>query len=176
MKVPMLVISGSMGSGKTTVLSEVSDLLIEASVPHAAIDLDWLSVMYPRPGRYGEQLLFANLAAVWPVYAAAGAQRLLVARVVEDRSELARYRQAVPGAEILVCRLTAPIATMRERVRSREPGMFQAQGIARSAELADILERARAEDFTVDNGDKRPITAVAREVLARAGWLQATSP
>jgi hypothetical protein len=72
-KVPVLIISGSMGTGKTTVLSEASDLLIEAQVTHAAIDLDWLSVMYPSQGAYGDRLMFANLAAVWPVYAAAGA-------------------------------------------------------------------------------------------------------
>ncbi|MSQ22328.1 MAG: hypothetical protein EXR53_03340 [Dehalococcoidia bacterium] len=119
--------------------------------------------------------MFANLAAVWPVYAAAGAERLLVARVVEERSELAQYSRAVPGAEIVVCRLTAPIATMQARVRSREPGMFQAQGIARSAELAGILERTRVENFTVDNGEGRQVTAVAREVLERAGWLQDAS-
>ena len=34
--IPVLVISGSMGAGKTTVLSEASDILAEASVPHAA--------------------------------------------------------------------------------------------------------------------------------------------
>ena len=42
--VPVLVISGSMGSGKTTVLSEASGLLAEASIPHAALDLDCLTV------------------------------------------------------------------------------------------------------------------------------------
>ncbi len=176
MNVPVLIISGSMGSGKTTVLSEASDLLAEASVPHAAIDLDCLSIMYPQQGRYGEQLMFTNLAAVWPVYAAAGAERLLVACVVEDRAELAQYCRAVPGAEIVVCRLTAPVATMQARVRSREPGMLQAQFTARSAELADILERAQVEDFTVDNGDGRLVTAVAREILSHAGWLQAALP
>ena len=50
MSVPMLVISGAMGSGKTTVLSELSDLLEEAGVAHAAVDLDTLSLMYPRQG------------------------------------------------------------------------------------------------------------------------------
>ena len=45
--VPLLLISGSMGTGKTTVLSAVSDLLEEADLAHAAIDLDWLSQMHP---------------------------------------------------------------------------------------------------------------------------------
>lgn len=170
--VPVLIISGSMGSGKTTVLSEVSDLLVEADVAHAAIDLDWLSIMHPPQGQHGERLMFANLAAVWPVYAAAGAERLVVARVVENRSELRQYREAVPGAELIVCRLVASLETMQERLRSREPGMFQAQGVARSAALEDILGRSRADDFTVDNGAGRSISDVAREVLSRAGWCK----
>ena len=169
--VPTLLISGSMGAGKTTVLSEASDLLVEAGLAHAAIDLDWLSIMHPSEGEHGERLMFANLAAVWPNCAAAGAERLLIARVVENRSELQRYREAVPGAEPVVCRLTASIDTMQRRVRVRDIGMIQAQLIARSATLADILERAGAEDFTVDNGEGRSITHVAREVLSLAGWL-----
>ena len=37
---PLLIISGSMGAGKTNVLSEASDLLSLAGIAHAAIDLD----------------------------------------------------------------------------------------------------------------------------------------
>ena len=169
--VPLLLISGSMGTGKTTVLSEVSDLLVEADMAHAAIDLDCLSMMRPLRGPRRERLTFANLAAVWSNQAAAGAQRLVIARVLEERSELQHYREAVPGAEPVVCKLTASIETMQERVRIREPGMIQAEAVARAATLADILERARAEDFTVDNGEGRSITDVAREVLSLAGWL-----
>ena len=168
---PMLLISGSLGSGKTTVLSEASDLLAKAGVAHAAIDLDWLTIMYPPQGNYGQQLMLKNLAAIWPVYAVTGAERLLVARVVEDRSELQYYREAVPGAEPIVCRLTASAKTMRERLLIREPGLFQAEALARSEELAGILESAGAEDFTVDNDGERPVTEVAREVLSRGGWL-----
>ena len=152
-------------------LSEVSDLLVEANVAHAAIDLDWLSIMYPKQGQHGERLMFDNLAAVWPVYAAAGAQRLVLARVVEDRTELQQYREAVPGAKLVVCKLTASIEAMQERVRIRDAGMLQAQLIARVSILADILERERAEDFAVDNDQGRSITDVARELLSRAGWL-----
>ena len=169
--VPLLIISGSMGTGKTTVVSEISDLLLEAGIAHAAIDLDWLSIMYPERDPHGERLAFANLAAVWPNYAAFGAKRLVVARTVEDRAELDDYRAAVPGAQPIVCRLTAPLSVMQERLRIREPGRFQDQALARAAELEGILDRAEVEDFVVENGGGRSVTAVAREVLSLAGWL-----
>ena len=169
--VPLLVISGSMGTGKTTVLSEASDLLAEAGTAHAAIDLDWLAVMHPQREPHGQRLALANLTAVWPIYAAAGAERLMVARVVEDRAELDHYRAAVPGALPIVCRLTAPLTLMHERLRIREPGMFLDQAFRRATELADILERAGVEDFVVDNGPGRSVGEVAREVLSLAGWL-----
>ena len=169
--VPLLIISGSLGTGKTTVLNEASDLLREAGIPHAAIDLDGLAVMHPRDDPHGQRLAIANLAAVWPNYAAAGAERLIVARVVEDRAELDQYRTAVPGAQPVVCRLTAPLATMHERLRTREPGMYLAWALARSAELDGILDRAGVEDFAVDNGPGRPVSEVAREALSRAGWM-----
>ena len=169
--VPLLVISGSMGTGKTTVLSEASDLLREAGTPHAAIDLDWLGQMHPERDPHGQRLAFANLAAVWPNYVAAGAERLIVARVVEDRAELDHYRAAVPGAQPIVCRLTAPLALMHERLRIREPGMILEQALERATELDGILERTGVEDFVVDNGPGRSIGDVAREVLFCAGWL-----
>ena len=169
--VPLLVISGSMGTGKTTVLSEASDLLREAGIPHAAIDLDWLGQMHPERDPHGQCLAFANLAAVWPNYVAAGAERLIVARVVEDRAELDHYRAAVPGARPVVCRLTAPLTLMHERLRIREPGMNLDRALERATELDGILERAGVEDFVVDNGPGRSIGDVAREVLFRADWL-----
>lgn len=169
--VPLLIISGSMGVGKTTVLSEVSDLLIAADVPHGAIDLDWLGVMHSPQGDHGERLLFANLAAVWRQYRAAGARCLVVARVVEDRQELKHYQEAVPRAEVIVCRLTASTEAMRVRLSTREPGPFQPRALARSVELDGILTEAGAEDFEVDNDAGRSITEVAREVLVGAAWL-----
>lgn len=38
--VKVLVISGSMGSGKTTVLGEASDILTASNIAHVALDLD----------------------------------------------------------------------------------------------------------------------------------------
>ena len=171
-RVPVLLLSGSMGAGKTTVMGEITDLLIEADVSHAALDFDWLWQVHPHQtdDPDGSKLAFRNLKAIWPNYRAAGVERLVIARAVENRSELAHYREAIPSAEIVVCRLTAPIETMHDRLRLREPGIFQRRFLARSTELERTLSDARLEDFAVANGADRNITVVAREVLQRAGW------
>lgn len=122
--VPVLLLSGSMGAGKTTIMGEISDLLIEANVSHACVDFDGLSLIHPRAADdpHGFALAFRNLSSIWTNYRAAGIERLVIAAVVERRSELAHYEEAVPGAEIVLARLLAPIATMHDRLRSRDPG------------------------------------------------------
>ena len=95
---------------------------------------------------------------------------LVLAQAMEDRQQLDRLRDAVPGAQIVVCRLTATIPTMQSRVRSREPGMFRQQFVNHAATLDAILDEADLEDFAVVN-EERSATDVAEEMLSRAGWL-----
>ena len=100
-------------------------LLRDADVPHATVDFDQLTACYPRlpdDDGWGTNLGLTNLAALWRNYSARGAGRLLLARVIEDRTELDGYRAAVPGAEIVVVRLRASPATLQERVRRRGEG------------------------------------------------------
>ena len=46
-----LVITGSMGSGKTTLIGEISDLLAMRGVAHAAIDIDAFGNAHDPPAR-----------------------------------------------------------------------------------------------------------------------------
>ena len=48
--------------------------------------------------------------------------------------------------------------------------MLQQDFIERVTTLSEILDEARAEDFTISTED-RSVTDVAREVLLRAGWI-----
>src|SRR5260370_841750 len=114
-----------MGSGKTTVVAEVSDILTTRGIPHAAIDLDALGCFHLPAGTPDQDWMYRNLKSVWANYAAAGLKSLLIARAMEDRAELDRFREAVPCAKIVMCRLKASIRTMQERVWVREPGMLQ---------------------------------------------------
>lgn len=172
--VPVLLVSGTVGVGKTAVAAEMSDILSSRKVPHAFIDRDALGHSWPPRGRFNEELAFQNLAAVWANFRAAGAERLIVACVVESQDDLRRFEAAVPGASIVLCRLTAPQKKREARLRGREVGSGLAWHLARTVELERILLDGGLEDFRVENDD-RTLDAVAREVLERAGWLDATS-
>jgi hypothetical protein len=167
--VHLIVITGTMGSGKTTVMAEASDILMTRGVTHAAIDLDALAIAY-QPDTALIDLAYRNLSAVWTNYAALGIPRLLLAGAIESRDEFNRIRTAIPDSRIVVCRLRARLTTMQQRVALREPGMLHDTLVARVAALDASLDRVQLEDFTISNDD-RPVTEVATELLTRAGWI-----
>ena len=167
--VPLLILSGSVGVGKTTVGSAISGILAAAEIPHAFVDRDALSSSWPPVGRFNEEIGYRNLTDVWRNFRDAGATRLILSGVMETRDDVERCRSAVPGAAIALCRLQASRATREARIRAREGGASREWHLARTVELEEILEGAELEDFRVQN-DGRPANVVAREVLARAGW------
>jgi hypothetical protein len=169
----VLLLTGSVGSGKTAIASEICDALAELEIPNAAIDLDALTWQWPASSPWNNDLMFDSLAALWAIHRKNGTAHLTLARVLEDRAEVDRYRAAVPGADITICRLTAPEYLRIERLVNRmPPGTPRDWHVARTTELESLLEGVALEDFVVDN-DSRPVRAVAVEVLERAGWLRA---
>jgi hypothetical protein len=173
-QVPVLLITGVVGAGKTTVTAEASGLLRQADIPHATVDLAVIGGCWPPPpdDQWNEELIHRNLACMWANFQRAGADRLLLCRVLEARSLLTRITEAVPGAEITVVRLRAPLETVRARIRAREAGRDPQWYLDVAGYLAPRLEDAHVEDHVVDNHD-RSAAETAAEVLRVAGWLPA---
>ena len=159
-----------MGAGKTSVLAEASDILTLRKVAHAAIDLDWLGVAYLSTADSSDAVMYENLRLVCQNYSAHGVQRFLIARAMEDRAQVELCRDLTSATHITVCRLTASLDVMQERVKDREPGLLQRELCARVAKLNAILDAVRLEDITVAN-ENRSVTDVAMEMLVKAGWL-----
>jgi chloramphenicol 3-O-phosphotransferase len=173
--VPVLLITGPVGVGKSTVAAQAAHLLREANIPHALVDLAWIGESWPVPADdpWNERVTHRNLACIWANFREAGADRLILARVLEARSLLDRVVEAAPGAQVTVVRFRAPLAVLEQRIRSREagdPGWF----LDAAAHTIVALERGRVEDHLVDCEDRSPVE-VAQEVLRLVGWLGLSS-
>jgi hypothetical protein len=166
----LLIITGTMGAGKTAVLAEASDILALRHIAHAAIDLDAIGLAHLPSSASSDAVMYRNLECVWKNYSSLGVRRLLLARAMEDRAELERCRRVVLASHTIVCRLIASIEAMQHRVKMRESGVSQQGYVGRVAKLNAILDRARLEDFTVTN-ENRSLTEAALEVLVKAGWI-----
>ena len=167
-----LVISGTVGVGKTAVLEAIATLLERRGLPCAFIDLDWLGQALPAPDDdpYNNRLILENLAAVWPNYQRRGLRRLVAARVVEDPADRERFSKALGGAEVTICHLTASESERRRRLEARElDPQWRDWFLRRTAELATSLEAGRVYDFTVENDDRTP-TESAELVANLVGW------
>lgn len=169
--IPVLVVTGPTGAGKTAVLHEADTLLVAGGSRHATIELEELARCWaPAIESARPAFVHGNVAAVWARLAAAGADRLLLSALVERRSDLDWVREAVPGAVLSVARLHAPPAVLERRIRAREAGPAAASELEAARWWARRFEDRRPEDFVVETG-ARPVREVAREVLRGAGWL-----
>lgn len=171
--VPALLLTGTIGSGKTVVAAELGLLLEERELPAALIDLDWLNWVHLGPAFDDfDGLLARNLAAVWPNFAAAGAQAFVLIRAVDRTETIAVMRAALPDADLTVVRLVASPATIGERLRRRDAGAVLAGHLRESEAFAAAMDAANLEAAVVENED-RPVRAVAEDVLR--AWQPATA-
>lgn len=170
MTVPVLILSGTIGVGKSAVLNECTDILSARGEPYAAIELDALAIIDLKSRDERHALAFENLAPVWGNMTRRGARRLLIGAAVEKQEHLEQYAQAIPGADLTVCLLTASAETIERRLRSREIGSALLWHLERSRELDAILKAAETHDFSVSNDSDR-VEAVASEVLRRCDWI-----
>jgi hypothetical protein len=172
--VPVLLITGPLGAGKSAVTDEIFERFCAANVPIALIDLDHFGSCWPASGRWDRGLAYRNLTDVWRNYAEVGAKCAIIARTIDSRDELRHFEEAIPGARIVVCRLRTRVSTLEARLRLREQGSDVESHLADARRLALELESLGVEDFVVDN-DERTVAATASEVLDRAGWAVPTS-
>jgi len=171
MTVHALLVTGAPGVGKSVVANEIGELLRLADAPSAVIDLDALGRVHPPAGgTYNSDLIIANLAATWPHYAALGVRYVVLARVIGNHSEHAAIEDALGGAAVTVCRLVAPQSVISDRLTRRETGLALPFLQRISPIVGAEIDLLAVEDFSVENGAGRTVTAVAGEIVAHMEW------
>jgi adenylylsulfate kinase len=168
-RVPVLVMSGPVGVGKTTVAEAVAEALAARGVARLFVDLDALTEMWPRtPGDpFAWGLASAALGGLWAVARASGARALVAAQVVERESDRTALADAVPGADVRIVRLEASPECLARRLQSRHPpGPALDWHWRRARTLQSQLARSGPSDLVMDTTDLSP-DAVAAAILDR---------
>lgn len=167
--VPVLIVNGPTGVGKTTVGYACSEILDRQGIAHAVVDMDALSAIFPRSphDRFGSALGLANLRTLWRNARAAGARAVILPRVVETAAEGVALASAIPGARVTTVRLRARLQELHRRLALRERGDSLSWHRARAAELSKQFEGADPSGWVIDTDDRAP-EAVAAEISA--GW------
>jgi len=178
--VPLVLVTGPVGVGKTTLAGALADALVEEGVPTAFVDGDTLTEVHPAsPGDpFREGVLLANLEAAWEVYRAAGARCLVLAEVVESQAGVDRCAARVPGAEVTVIQLDASADVIRERLAHRDTGDSLVWHMNRADELQKLFRHKPLGHVTLDASQS--LDALVSQALSATGVvgrvLQADEP
>jgi broad-specificity NMP kinase len=127
-----VLITGPPGSGKTSVLTALSDALSDDDVPHGVLEAE--AVAWTSPG-LDDDARRRHVRVNAALLRKARPQLLLVGDTIESEDELAALREAVAAEVCFVVRLHAEPETLAERIIAREPPHWSG--------LAELVEHAR---------------------------------
>ena len=165
-----IFVNGTVGVGKSTLAAALSAI---ESTKHAVIDLDEIRRLSPSPvsDRFNHELELQNLRSLAANFRRAGAQRFILAGVIEERAEISRYIDALQSDGMFVCRLVATPSVLEARLAHRHEG--DPEGLqwhlARVGELAKILEVVAMDDLILDSSETS-MAELAHTVRRAAGW------
>jgi hypothetical protein len=164
-RIPLLLIIGPPGVGKSSAARQVSRLLEDARVAFAYVDRDDFGV----DGLLNEDPL-VDLQQVLRSGVAGGAQRLVVAWRIESDDELGRFRDALPWADVTVCRLRAETGELLDRIAAGQRSFQRLHLQSMALEIAARLDQRASEDILLATDD---LSAQAVAVRAFRRWAGA---
>ena len=162
-----LVITGPPGSGKSTTLEALSDLLHDQDVAHACLEVDALTWAHPP---ISAEAGARHVAALCSLYRDEGYDLLLVAGPLATPGQRAALLDAVGADELFVVRLDASEETLRARIVAREPAGWSQLGrlLERAREMRPAMASVNA-DLALDTARLDP-SAAALEIAEQCPW------
>lgn len=119
-----VLICGPAAVGKSTVGFGLFGDLQAAGRTAAYLDLQQIGFLadLPAGGPRGHDVVAGAVADLWEQYRAVGAQDLVLTGQVQQAADVQRYRDALAGTSLVVCRLRAGPDELRARILARARG------------------------------------------------------
>lgn len=178
MKPTVVVITGPVGSGKSTSMRALWELLDRQNESVAMVDMDSLRALCPADpvDPFRTSLGIENLRAIWPQFAQRGARWLLLTDAVEHPEQRAVYEDAVPDATVIIVRLDVPIDRVHQQLRGREVGDSLDWHLKRSVELRTIMIERGIGDVVVPIDGQQPAEVAGLILDAVQRQLRSIAP
>ena len=163
-----VLLTGLYGVGKSTIAAEMAELLEDAGLSYAALDLDWLTWCNVGDGDRASEhaMMLRNLGAVLANYRAAGVHYFVLARWIHDGDELAGLA-ATMAMPLRTVELAVPLDEITRRLAT-DPTTGRRHDLAESAAWVEKGRGASLADYTVENRGR--VREVAGEILRWLGW------
>jgi len=166
----ILLITGTVGTGKTTVASAIGEQLADTGLPNAVIDLDCLGWVNVGDDFYGyDHLIMQNLLSIWQNYHALGVEYLVLARAILSREPVDILAKAFPDTPITIIRLTASHEIIKKRLSNRDSDQVLREHLAEMEKMDQVMDDLRLEQTTVTT-DAISVEEAAGQVISIAGW------
>ncbi|WP_062380829.1 GNAT family N-acetyltransferase [Demequina pelophila] len=172
----VLVVTGSLGAGKTAVGAAVHEALGRRGARTAFLDADTLCQAFPTTPEdpVNRGLLLEALAVLAPLYRERGYGTVVLPVVLEDPDESVRLSHAFASeggpAEVIVARVAAPDEERIARLERRETSAWWLDWArTRTVEMEGELDALGLEDVTIDNG-ATTVDDAAAQLLQEVGW------
>lgn len=167
-----ILITGPVGSGKTSVMTALTVLLEKHNRPAAGIDMDHLRWFFPRPPKdpFGSEVGRQHLAFMAANYRSLGIPVLAIADVIEHEEDRQKMVEALPDYDLHVIRIHVPLHLVEQRLRVRESPETLNWYLNRAEELEQIMEINSVGDWVIDVGERTP-HEVAAEIARRYGLI-----
>jgi tRNA uridine 5-carbamoylmethylation protein Kti12 len=174
--IELLVLNGSPGSGKSTLMDAISEYLRAAKVTCAVIDVDEIARVYlseERPFEWKKEFMWANLKAIWPNYIAIGDIKIIIPCVLDDEVNLEALKDATPDSKLTICKLVVPLEVLKQRVSEREPNDYwreRLNGLVDQYNQQEQSNPGKYADFEVSTHNKS-VEETTIEIITKLGWL-----
>lgn len=167
-----IVITGPVGSGKTTVMASLTEILEEQNVSCAGIDMDHLRWFFPKlPGHpYGGQVGRKNLAFLAANYRSVGVEVLCIADLIPGKEDRQKLVDTLPDFTVHVIRLSVPMELVEKRLRERETLERLPWYLDRAPKMERMMDARNVGDIVIDVGE-RDARDVATEIAERLDLL-----